>query len=102
MNSSAPTTPLEAETDRLARKRVKARIGWLLHATTYAVVMSGLTLLAYTQGKTWPIYPALGWGFGLLMHGASVFLTGSGSALREQWVERERQRILRERAGRSS
>ncbi len=100
MNSS--TTPIEPDLKKLARKRVKARLGWLVHATVYVCVMTGLTLLGLHQGKAWPIYPALGWGFGLFMHGMGVFFVGAGGALREQWVEREHERLVRQRAGTAS
>lgn len=95
-DATAPHPDLE----RLARRRVKARIGWLIHATAYVGVMAGLTVLGAVQGNAWPIYPALGWGLGLLMHGMVVFV--AGSAWREQWVEREHQRLVRERTRVSS
>ena len=97
-------TTLQPDVDlkRLARKRVKARLGWLIHATVYVCVITGLTLLGLSQGKAWPIFPALGWGFGLLMHGLAVFVVGAGGALRETWVEREHQRLVRQRTGAAS
>jgi len=96
------TTPIDADLRRLARKRVNARLGWMMHATAYVCVMTGLTLLGMSQGKAWPIYPALGWGFGLFMHGVSVFFVGAGGAIREQWVAREHQRLTRQRTGSTS
>jgi len=96
------TIPTDIDLKRLARQRVKARLGWLMHATVYACVMTGLTLLGLSQGKAWPIYPALGWGFGLFMHGVGVFLAGAGGTFREQWVEREHQRLVRQRTGTTS
>ena len=95
MNPNA--TLIDSDLKRLARKRVKARLGWLIHATVYVCVITGLTLLGLSQGKAWPIYPALGWGFGLFMHGVGVFFAGAGGAFREQWVEREHQRLVRQR-----
>ncbi|MDP2418915.1 MAG: 2TM domain-containing protein [Hydrogenophaga sp.] len=41
----------------------------------------------------WSLWPAAGWGFGLLMHGMGVFGFGPGSALRERMLERERERL---------
>jgi len=40
-----------------------------------------------------------GWGFGLLLHGVSVFLLANGSGLRERMVQKERERLQRERGG---
>lgn len=88
------TTPsLSPELERLAQKRASARLGWVTHATVYVTVISGLALLGAHQGRLWPLAPALGWGLGLLMHGLRVFAIGKGSALRERWVQRERERL---------
>lgn len=87
------THPLSPELEALARKRVNARMGFYTHALIYAVVITGLSLLAFSQGRAWSIWPAAGWGFGLLMHGLGVFGFGPGSALRERLLERERERL---------
>ena len=81
-------TDIEIET--LARKRAKAKVGWFLHAVIYAAVNAALLGLSVWQGRNWSVFPALGWGLGLLMHGIAVWFTGVGSALRERLVERER------------
>jgi hypothetical protein len=86
-------TTFNTDLDHLAERRVKARMGWYTHATIYAIVISGLALLGWWQGRFWPIAPALGWGLGLAMHGLSVFVWGSGSALRAGMVQRERERL---------
>lgn len=85
--------------NRLARKRSGAKLGWYTHAVVYLVV--NLFLLAmseYGMGhRHWAIYPALGWGLGLTLHGVAVFVLGSGSELRERMNEKERQRIRKRR-----
>jgi len=85
--------------DRLARKRAGAKLGWYIHATVYVVV--NLFLFAISQyglgARHWSIFPVLGWGLGLLLHGLAVFVLGTGSDLRERMVEKERARILRQR-----
>jgi len=85
--------------DRLARKRAGAKLGWYIHATVYVVV--NLFLFAISQyalgQRHWSIFPLLGWGLGLLLHGLAVFVLGSGSGLHERMVEKERARILRQR-----
>ena len=75
--------------EQLARQRVKARLGFYRHAFIYVAVISGLSLLAFSQGKTWAVWPALGWGIGLLAHGLGVWGVAPGSALRERMVQRE-------------
>jgi len=91
MNPSTHT--LSPELEALAHKRVSARMGFLTHAFIYAVVISGLNWLAFSQGKVWSLWPTAGWGFGLLMHGLGVFGLGPGSALRERMLQRERERL---------
>jgi len=85
--------PLPPELERLARRRAKAKIGFGIHALVYAAVITGLGLLALSQGRAWALWPAAGWGFGLLMHGLGVFGFGSGSAWQERLVEREREAL---------
>lgn len=87
------TSPLSPELEQLAHQRAKAKLGFYTHAFVYVVVITGLSLLAVSQGKAWAAWPALGWGFGLLMHGLGVFGFGRGSALRERLIERERQTL---------
>lgn len=84
------TTPLPSELEQLAQRRTKAKLAFLGHALIYALVITGLSLWALSQDKTWSLWPAAGWGLGLLMHGLRVFGWGPGTALREHMLERER------------
>ncbi len=86
-------TTFRTDLDRLAERRVNARLGWATHATVYATVIAGLSLLGWWQGHWWPVAPALGWGLGLAIHGLSVFVWGRGSPLRAEMVRRERERL---------
>ncbi len=87
----------EQQIDVLARRRAGAKLGWYTHALVYLVVNAGMFLLAYegNGGRPWSVYPALGWGLGLLLHGLGVFVFGSGSGLHECMSERERRRLRR-------
>lgn len=92
-----PNPLSDEEIDRLARKRAGAKLGWYAHATVYLLVNAVLFLIA-SQGvghRSWTIYPALGWGLGLVLHGVSVFVLGSGSGLRDRMVQQERDRLQR-------
>lgn len=93
------TTQIESDAalERLARRRAGAKLGWYIHALVYLVVNVALVLIAYVSGSSrpWPIYPALGWGLGLLLHGVAVFMLGSGSGLHERLIARERERLQR-------
>ena len=97
------TTPLSNDDiDRLARRRAGAKLGWYAHAAVYLVVNVFLFALSeYGMGqRRWSIYPMFGWGLGLVLHGVAVFVLGTGSGLRERLVEKERERLRRERGPR--
>ncbi|QHJ01716.1 hypothetical protein GT347_25870 [Xylophilus rhododendri] len=93
-----PSPMTDEDLESLARRRAGAKLGWYTHALIYLVVNAVLFVLARhgVTHRPWNLYPAAGWGLGLLLHGVSVFLLGAGSGLRERLIERERQR-LRER-----
>ena len=95
-------TPLSPdEIDRLARKRAGAKLGWYVHATVYVLVnLSFFAISEFGFGhRRWSIFPVIGWGVGLALHGISVFILGNGSGLRERMVQKERERLQRERGG---
>ena len=83
------------ELERVARKRAGAKLGWYTHAGVYLIVNTAMVLASMygLRQRPWTIYPALGWGLGLALHGIAVFLLGSGSSLRENLVQKERERL---------
>jgi hypothetical protein len=83
--------------EQLARKRASAKLGWLIHASVYVAVNSFLVLTALYQGKNWAVFPLLGWGLGLAIHGAAVWLSCGGGALHERLLMRERARLAPQR-----
>jgi len=84
--------------ERLAHKRAAAKLGWYIHATVYVVVnLFIFAVSAYSFGRRpWSVFPLLGWGVGLALHGVAVFMLGDGSAFRRRLLERERERLRRE------
>lgn len=96
MATHIPMSP--EEIDRLARKRAGAKLGWYFHAAVYVTV--NLFLFAISEygfgQRGWSIKPLLGWGLGLALHGASVWLLGAGGDLRERMVQNERERLQRD------
>lgn len=79
--------------DRLALRRARAKMGWLMHASVFAVVNAGLFVLSLGSGRHWAIYPFLGWGVGLAIHGAAVWLLAPGGNIMDRLVERERAKL---------
>ena len=92
----SPTLSFDA-VENLARKRAGAKLGWFVHASVYTVVNLFLILIALLTGKAWAIFPLLGWGLGLAIHAAVVWLAGGGSALHERLLARERARLAARR-----
>jgi hypothetical protein len=81
------------DTERLARRRARAKLGWYVHAAVYLLVNLGLVLLSLQHGRTWAAYPLLGWGVGLLIHGVVVFIAIPGGSLYERLLARERRAL---------
>ncbi|MGE0097756.1 MAG: 2TM domain-containing protein [Hydrogenophaga sp.] len=86
------------ELDRRARRRAGARMGWYAHAIVFLAVNAALAAISFTSGRHWAIYPALGWGLGLLIHGTVVWVVLGGGGLQERLVAQERERLIRERS----
>ncbi|MEO8655050.1 MAG: 2TM domain-containing protein [Ramlibacter sp.] len=92
-------TPLSSEEiERIAQKRARAKLGWYFHAILYLLV--NLFIFAISRygfgSRPWSVYPLLGWGVGLVLHGVSVFVLGAGGGLRERLVQKERERLQRQ------
>lgn len=89
---TAPFT-LSADLEKLARRRAAAKMGWYIHASVFVLVNLLLLLKSAASGHHWALFPAFGWGLGLLVHGFVVFFGSSGFGLRQSLLERERQRL---------
>jgi hypothetical protein len=91
------TTLSPEEIERLAQRRAGAKLGWYTHAVVYVLV--NLFIFAISRHgfgtRPWSVYPLLGWGLGLALHGVSVFVLGTGGSLRERLVQSERERLRR-------
>jgi 2TM domain len=79
-----------------ARRRVGMKIGFYIHAFVYVLVNLGLWAIAELGGRgNWNIFPLLGWGLGLAIHGLVTFVGLRGDGLRERMIEDEVQRLQR-------
>jgi len=83
--------------ERIARRRAGAKMGWYIHAGVFLAVNLLLAAISTANGNAWFIYPALGWGLGLAIHGVVVFFAGGGSRLHANLVARERERLAQQR-----
>jgi 2TM domain len=97
-----PTSLTSDDIDRLARRRAGAKLGWFVHAMVYVLVNAVVFAMSrYGFGqRPWSVFPLLGWGLGLALHGVSVFALSKGSSLRERMVQKERERIERAQSSR--
>ncbi|WP_116787290.1 2TM domain-containing protein [Flavobacterium psychrotrophum] len=81
-----------------AQKKVEEIKGFYGNLLSYIVVIIGLAILNFmtSPGHWWFLYPALGWGLGVVAHGMSVFnympFLGSGWEDRKikEFMEREK------------
>ena len=85
--------------ERIAHKRAGVKLGWYVHAAVYLVVNLFLSAISFGFGSRWSIYPMLGWGLGLALHGIAVFFLGAGSGVRDKLLRRERERLQRQLEG---
>lgn len=88
-------TPLDNEQlERLARRRAGAKLGWYVHALVYLSVNLLLAALSASSGGHWHVFPALGWGIGLAVHGLVTFVVTGGAGLHDRLVQQERRRLV--------
>ena len=81
-----------------ARRRVKIKTGFYIHALVYTLVNSALLVANLLGGgPRWHLAPLLGWGLGLAIHGLVTLLALRGDGLRERMLASEL-RHLRARA----
>ena len=95
---TSTTFPLAIDDlERLAHKRAKAKMGWFIHATVYVIVNAGLLTASLLMGRHWALFPLLGWGLGLAIHGAAVWLAAPGGGWHSRMVDKERQALQQQR-----
>lgn len=78
---------------RRAQERVECIKGFYTHALVYTIVISLMAYLNYTTTSfVWVIFPALGWGIGLLSHGMKAF--GYMPFLGTDWEQRKIKELM--------
>ncbi|TXT39331.1 MAG: hypothetical protein FD135_2295 [Comamonadaceae bacterium] len=73
--SSMSEKTSSAVEEQLAFRQVRRVKGFYLHLIKYIAVIAVLFLINFiaTPHKIWAMWPALGWGVGVLIHAATVF-----------------------------
>jgi 2TM domain len=87
------TPPLSEPLERLARRRAGMKMGWLIHASVFAVVNLALLIAQGGVGRGWLGLPTGGWIIGLVAHGALVLMHPVGLGVRTWLIEQERRRL---------
>lgn len=82
-----------------AKKRAEAKLGFYIHAAIFLIVNVILIIvdLVTSPDKHWFYWPLLGWGVGLLGHGALVFLKPGQSSLKEAMIKSELEELEKEK-----
>ena len=80
--------------ERRARRRVGMKMGFYIHALVFVLVNLGLFAInTYTGGERWAIFPLLGWGLGLAIHGIVTLVSLQGEGLRSRMLRSEMDRL---------
>ena len=82
--------------ERRARRRIGMKIGFATHALVYVLVNLGLYAINSMTGDfRWNVFPLMGWGLGLAIHGAVVAVALLGDGFRERMLQGEIERLRR-------
>lgn len=79
------------ETYQSAKKRIEAKMGFYTHLTVYVAAILVLAVINFlTSSSTiWFQWPMLGWGIGVALHAAAVFVFPDRRAITEKMIEKE-------------
>lgn len=74
-----------------ARARAEAKYRFFVHAGVYAGVMVLLIIINLVTSPQvfWFVWPLIGWGFAVALHGVRVFLLADKNVIVDALTERE-------------
>lgn len=100
MNAS-DSEPVVTDVERRARRRLAAEKSFYTHLTTYVVVIGALFLINALTSRSywWFVWPAIGWGIGIIFHAVSTF--SSFGVLGREWEDRRLKQLIDEESKRS-
>ena len=98
MSDSDDQASMSAE--QRARKRLHAEKSFYSHLTTYLIVISLLFLINALTNRSywWFVWPALGWGIGIVFHAVATF--GVVGTMGREWEERRLKQLIEEESKR--
>lgn len=77
-----------------AKEKVEAIKGFYRNVFAYSIVISVLAFINYnTTSFAWFLFPALGWGFGLMLHGFNAY--GFNPFFGKDWEQRKIQEFMK-------
>ena len=87
----------ETELLDMARMRTNSKIGFYIHASVFVLVMLVLFAINYlsSPNKAWSLYPFLGWGLGVAIHGV-VAIGVFASGFKDRMLQAELSRVKSE------
>ena len=79
-----------------AQRRVRRKMGFYIHAFVFVVVNLGLLALNQMTGQPrWSVFPLMGWGLGLAIHGIVTMLGLHTEGLRRRMLADEMRALQR-------
>jgi hypothetical protein len=88
--SLATEQPFEDPLLRRAQRRVRRKIGFMIHLMVFVCVNLGLFVIDQASGgHAWSRWPLAGWGIGLAIHALVTFVGLQGDGLRERMLQSE-------------
>ena len=76
-----------------AKEKVEAIKGFYGNLTAYCIVIPSLAWLNYvTTSFPWVVFPMLGWGLGVFLHGMEVY--GYNPLWGKRWEERKLRELM--------
>lgn len=78
------------KTEQTAHQNAKLKVEFKIHMVIYIVVISLLAIIniTLTPAYLWFIWPLLGWGLGIVIHGINVHFS-TNSSFKERMIKRE-------------
>jgi hypothetical protein len=84
----------DTDLEKLAKRRVQARFGFVIHLALYATVNAGLIAIWSLTGSSYPwfVWPLLGWTMAIIAHAITLAI-GPDTPAEQRAIVRELQRL---------